>query len=421
MKSPLKNTLLLAGALACLFLLPSSSEALATSVKSMGRAGAVAAQPLDSLVAAYNPAGLAFVSNRWDLGVSVVKEYGDARFSGNSTFNQKICIHDYEAPLFIPEFGVNQNICERQYEYEFTLGFVVYNRESFKTKFERDNPIFGTSKPGLEYLHYIAAPTFSIQFGCDHALGITADFHGHRLKVNGLENFDNSTYSKGRKSVTGEGYDYAGGVGFTVGWISRLSPWATIGLSWSPETKMGRLQDYKGLLARKGRMNIPARYVGGLAIDFLCGLTAELDVELISYTEITALNNSFLHNDDTAPFFGKDHGSGWGWRSQTNYRLGIEWEVNEDFSVRIGYWHTHIPIRSSQALLNSLIPNIVEDYITFGGSNKFDCCNEISFFAAYGLNNSISGHHAIPASLGSGSVTLEEKKWLVGISWGRFF
>ena len=421
MKSPLKNTLLLAGAFFCLFLSPAPSEAFVASVKSMGRAGAVVAQPLDSLVAAYNPAGLAFVGNRWDLGVSVVKEDGDARFSGNDTFNQKISSHDYDIPMFLPEFGVNQNICECQYEYAFTLGFVVYSRESFKTKFERDNPLFGTSKARLEYLHYVAAPTFSINFGCDHAFGITADFHGHRLKVNGLENFNNSTYSKKPGKVTNKGFDCAGGIGFTVGWISRLSHWATIGLAWSPEVKMGRLNDYEGLLAKKGKLDIPARYIGGLAIDLACGVTLEFDVEHINYSHINSLNNSFLHNDDTAPFFGKDHGSGWGWKDQTIYRIGAEWELYEGVSTRIGYWRTQTPVRASQALFNSLIPNIVEEYITLGASNKFDWCNELSFYIGYGWNTTISGSGAIPTSLGGGKVTLDEKKWLAGISWGRYF
>jgi long-chain fatty acid transport protein len=388
------------------------------SPKALGRAGAVLASPQDSMTIAYNPAAAAFVGNRWDLGLTWNHNWGQAHFSDNPFAIGSFDSHARGSDLFIPEFGVNQYMCECT----MTWGFVIYNQEYYKVDYNTPIPLFGTSNLGLEYMHYVAAPSWSILFGCDHALGITLDFHGHRLKINGLELYADDFSSRNPNQVTNKGYDYAGAIGLTVGWLSHLSDSVSLGLAWSPEVEwiIGKFNDYKGVVADRGLLKLPARFMGGLEIEMMCGLFLEFDIEHIQYNQIRPLDNPLLPAFHQEHGFGKTNGVGLGWRDQTIFRFGLEWNCFEDFALRMGWWHHRTPIVSSETLANTLVPNVIEDYLTWGATWNYACINEITFYGAYGFKNKVHGRDSIPLIfLGGGEVDLEGEKWLFGFSWGR--
>lgn len=411
-----RKALIILNLVTILSLGPTKSEATYTSVKSLGMAGAVAAHPLDSLVAAYNPGGLGFVGNRWDLGLHWVNRSGRTEFKDNDLISGDFNSHSSWENLFIPEFAVNKYTCECA----FTWGFAIYNRSFFKTNYDEKNPIFGTSKPGLEYLHYVAAPTCTVIIACDHCIGATLDFHGQRLKVDGLENFDNDDFSDSPGNVTNNGYNYSGGIGGTIGWMSKVSDCVSIGAAWSPTVKMSRFEDYRGLVARHGRVNIPQRFLGGVAIEMVCGFTAAFDIEHVKYNEISPLNHMLLPRLNKKEL-GEDKGAGLGWRDQTIFRLGFDWKIEDYGSMRFGYSYHRDPIKSSETLANTLLPNITERVITWGGSFMCGPCDEFSFYSAFAFRSSDHGKDSIPESLGGGEANLNESKWMAGITWGKYF
>lgn len=411
------RTQLIAACLGISLALSSQTEAFFTDVKGFGMGAAVTAHPIDSLSGAYNPAGLAFVGNRWDLGLHWAKDWGEAKYSGNEFIDGRFDSHSSWDNFFIPEFGVNKYTCDC----DFTWGFLLYNRDFYKTEFDHDNPIFGTSHPGLEYLHYVAAITGTLRFGCNHAIGLTIDLHGQRLKINGLENFETAR-SKHPGSVTNEGYDYSGGAGVTVGWLSKASDCVSIGVAWSPTVIMSRFSDYKGIVPRKGRLNIPQRFLGGVAIKMVENFTVAFDIEHTKYNEISPLNHPLLPN-----FFrhrlGSDQGAGLGWMDQTTFRLGAEWIVNKSVDLRLGYIYHRTPVKSEETLFNTLVANILERFITWGLTWRLDRCNELNFYGAYGFWNEKEGRNSIPERLefGGGNVDIREEMWMAGFSWGRYF
>jgi long-chain fatty acid transport protein len=305
---------------------------------------------------------------------------------------------------------------------QFTWGFVIYNRSFYKTSYKYTNPIFGDTHPGVEYLHYVASPVGTLKFGCNHAIGVSIDFHGQRLKINGLENFANDELfdSEHPGSVTNEGYDYSGGIGVTVGWISYFSDCVSFGLAYSPTVWMSRFNDYRGIVAREGRINIPQRFLGGIAIEMVNGLTVTFDIEHTKYNEVSPLNHPLIPNLDDHEL-GSDHGPGLGWMDQTAFRFGLDWQLNPNLDLRVGYIYHRDPTKSSETLFNSLVANILHRYVTWGMSWRINCCTELNFYGAYGFWNENKGRDSIPDVFGGGEVNLKEERWQAGFSWARFF
>jgi long-chain fatty acid transport protein len=80
-------------------------------VKQQGQGGAGIALPQDSLAAATNPAGMVFVGDRFDFGLTWFRPIRDASITGNGLLGQDV---DYDGSrkknFFILELGYNHRL-----------------------------------------------------------------------------------------------------------------------------------------------------------------------------------------------------------------------------------------------------------------------------------------------------------------------
>ncbi len=413
------------GLFSLLCALPSTTEAVYAGVKSMGRGGAVMAKPVDSFIIAYNPGGLSWVKEQLNVGGYWINQKGHTEISGNLFENGKFTTNK-NPNMFLPEIGACMNYCQCNW----TVGIVGYTRSYIKTDYKVPIAAFGTSRLGLEYELETISPAGSIKFGRYHSLGISLDLMTQRLKVNGLENFANRIFSHDPSKVTNKGYDYSFGVGCTVGWVSEFWRCAKIGLAWSPPVVMSNFNKYKGLLARRGQLHIPQRYMIGLAFDIAKNLIVEIDAEHAGWNNVPSLAHSISELDDDVPFGDRD-GVGLGWRDQLIWRIGAEYFA-EWYSLRIGYQQARIPIRRSQNFFNALTPNIIEYWVTGGLTAATPCWGEITLYGAYGFKNFVDGRgttrdrhhrrrHNIPLELGGGVIDLNDMQYNAGLSWTKYY
>lgn len=411
------------GMLAALCCKTTSAEAILASVKSTGMAATAIAYPLDSMAAAYNPAGIVWVGNRYDAGIAWLHDTGTTKVSGsplppiagvNGTFKGMRTKDTYAG-----ELGFCRSIC---YDcFQLAYGLVIYNRNFQKTTYHQRLSLFGTTHVGLEYLNETVAPVFAVRFFDSHSLGVTIDWQIQRLKVNGLQNFDNPVSSSQPGRVTNRGYSWAQGVGFTVGYRWQITDALAIGVTYRPRCKMGRFHRYEGFLAQHGRLDIPEKIGAGICYDVLPCVTAAFDWEFIRWSKVKSLHNPILPNLLIAKL-GDDNGPGFGFRNQNYYRVGIEYRYNPCYTFRIGFRHANTPVRSSQAAVNILTLDLVEDFITVGATWHKNACSEFSFFYAYGFEKHINGKGAIPVvPFGGGNVKLKERKQALAFGWGFKF
>lgn len=421
MKSRLSNIFTCLGTAAVLCLQSSSAEAIFASVKSTGMAATCISYPLDSLVGAYNPAGMVDVGNRFDIEGGWVRDYGHARVSGNISglpVNGKF--NGMRTKDVYPfSFGINKNFCIAD-NWTVGAGVVAYNRNYQKTTYGQAFPLLGTSNLGMEYLNQTVSPILSVNWCCTHSFGISANYQVERLKVNGLQNFDNAFRSVAPGRVTNRGYDWSTGWGFTIGYRGQLTNDLSVGVTYQPKTSMRRMHKYQGFLAQKGKLDVPEKIGAGISYRVVPCVVVAFDVEYIQWRKVKALSNSLEHHG-VIEQLGSNHGPGFGFINQWYYRLGADWQVNDCFALRAGFRHANTPIRKSQTTVNLLSIDTCEDFLTVGGTWNVTESNEVSAMFAYGFTKSVNGRGAIPLAFGGGNVNLKEEKFALGAAWGYKF
>jgi long-chain fatty acid transport protein len=409
------------GTFAAILCQSSEAEALAASVKTFGMAGTGVAYAQDALAVAYNPAGMAWVGDRLDLGIHWAHDSGKTKIHGNLLPTTNDTYHAYKTKNFYsPEFGVNKTFgCEC----EWSVGLAVYNRQQGKTTYNKPFGLIGTSNLGLEYVHETISPVVAYRLNDCHSFGITLNCMVQRLKVNGIQKFDNAIFSSHPGHVTNKGYDWSVGFGTTLGWQWKVFDGFTLGLTYQPKTSMPRFNKYKGFLAQKGKFDIPQVFSGGISWRFVDCATICFDVQYYDWAQIKALHNKLAGGlaELAQDKLGTSKGTGFGWKSQTFYRVGLDFAATEDLILRVGYRHVNANTKKSQTVVNQLILDIVDDYATCGATYRINCDQEVSAYFAYGFKNKIKGNGSIPASFGGGESDIEAQKFALGLGWGMNF
>lgn len=441
------------GTMAGLLAMTSQAEAVVASIKATGMAAVGVAYPQDALAPAFNPAGAVEICDRLDAGLTYGYTNGHSRVKGNAldsnpvihailgeNVNGKFNAFHRSHNIVTPDFGINKRLgCDNEY----AIGLVVYNRNYQKTTYKNPFVLFGTSPAGLEYLHETISPSFAWKINDCFNVGITVNYMVERIKVNGLQKLDRTPTSFTPPAtpgnplgtihlghVTNRGYNYAQGVSFTIGGLWHILPNLSVGATYQPKTSMTKLGKYDGFLAgTHGRLDVPAMYSAGIAWQWCCESTVALDVQHYAWNEIRALHNPLLH-DGEVQLLGSKHGPGFGFKSQTFIRFGIDYRLDDCWTVRAGYRWGNTPIRRSQTVVNQLSVDCVESFLTLGASYQLNECNEISGFFAYGFEHTVKGKDSIPVGVpfvtpisgpfgfGGGESDLTESKLAVGLSWG---
>lgn len=423
MKSRLLPSFLALGGMLCIASF--QVDAAVGSMKSVGMGGGGVAYPQDALAGAYNPAGMSQIPDRFDFNVSYAHYDNRARvsgspvpgangnFSGSSTHN----IYGFYA-------GINKNFCFNLCDncFNVTLGIVEYERARLKTKYHFPNPLAGVTPLQFDYTQAIVAPVLTISINQNHAIGIAIDGVGQRLRINGIENFDNPVFSLFPGHVTNRQADYSFGIGATIGYLGNFfCDWLTVGVSYQPEIQMSRFHNYKGFLADHGKVKVPELTVVGFAVHLPYCINVCFDYEYYRFRQVAPVHNPLVANLlDPDTLLGSKKGTGFGWRNQSIYRVGVDYTLC-DWTIRAGYRHQTGVIRKSQTFTNILTCNTNEDIVTGGLSWRPWCNVELTAAYVHVFKKKVKGRHAIPALIGGGNVDLEQTINFVGVGFGYCF
>jgi len=384
------------------------SHGYGIKAKSMGGVGI--ALPQDSLAAATNPAGMALIGNRMDLGLDWFRPDRGAEIVGNPMLSGTYDGNG-ASDFLIPEFGFN-----RMLDPNLALGISVYGNGGMNTEYATSPfaAIGGSSPAGVDLSQLFIAPTIAWKTG-GHAFGASLNLAYQRFQARGLQPF--AMFSSDPANVTDRGYDTSTGWGVRVGWTGQVTPSVTLGATYQTKTQMGKFDKYKGLFAEQGGFDIPENYGVGVAWKAGSGLTLAADVQQINYGDVASVGNP-VDCLFTGCQLGADNGAGFGWQNTTVYKIGASYEWSRSLTLRGGYVTLKQPIPASQTLFNIVAPGVVENHVTLGATWQVSNQSELTVGYMHAFENKVNGAGSIPPSMGGGEANLRMSQDSLGIAWG---
>jgi long-chain fatty acid transport protein len=326
-------------------------------IKNAAMGGASIALPLDTVAAANNPAGIAYVPSSTTFGLQVFSGQSTAEYllPGNHLKNSQTAL--------APEGGINF-----QLNPTVTFGVSMAGAGAGSNYGQAALPVpgAGTAQTKLSIAEVI--PTVAWKPAPDLALGLGLTIAGQQFEADGV--IVPAPVPGGLLPIAGHGRKTAAGVGARVGLLWKPTSDWSIGVNLKSKVRMSKLSGYdQDLLAySEGRLDIPAQYGVGVAWQATDRLTLAADWLTIQWGDMKAMQDP----------------NGFAWRNQPVVRLGAAWKLDESWTMRAGYSRNRGQIDSSRVLQNLLVPSINKEAFTAGLSWRINPKSELNF--GYELN-----------------------------------
>jgi long-chain fatty acid transport protein len=420
-------------------------------MKAKGMAGASIAVTGDAFGGANNPATMAFAGNQFAIGVDLFSPTRSAERTGGAAFGL-----DGKADSDSKYFGIPELAYNYMLQPNLSLGVTVYGNGGMNTDYPGGqlpspgacgpatgpgngfnpapgpyNLFCGNGRLGVDLSQLVVAPTLAWRFVPDHSIGIAPLFAYQRFKADGLQAFDNPGLSTSPGNVTNRGYDGETGWGVRVGYYGQFTPQFAAGVTYQSKISMSSFGKYKGLFAESGGFDIPGNWGIGVAIRPTPPWLIALDYERIYYSDAKSVHNpsnlilQCAFGIDANACLGGSNGAGFGWQDVDVWKLGVQYDLNPQWTLRAGYNHSDNPIRSQDVTFNILAPGVIKDHATAGATWKWDPKNELTGAFMYAFNNSVSVPSLLNNFFPPGAANMQEKiqlkEWSLGVQWAYHF
>ncbi|MDA8329557.1 MAG: outer membrane protein transport protein [Betaproteobacteria bacterium] len=358
-----------------------------------GMGGAATAMTEDTFGGANNPASMAFVGDRIDLGGSLFSPHRQA--SINSPYPGYSGSENSDANYFIiPEFGYNHMLNN-----DLALGVSVYGNGGMNSDYGTSTPqisgaMGGSGNLGVNLIQLIVAPTLAYKVTENNSIGIAPLFAYQQFTAQGFGAPSNGS----TESATG--------TGVRVGYTGKITPDLTIGAQYASKIIMGAFNGYGNnvLVASQGSLDLAENYSLGVAYQTTKALKLALDFQRINYADVPGIG--------TSPTL-----RGFGWQDINVWKLGAEYKYNDQWTLRAGWNHTDNPIPASAVYGNIVAPGVIEDHITFGASYFTPTGNEWTVAYIHAFQNSLTGPSPTPPNGPGGTTTISMYEDTLGVAY----
>jgi long-chain fatty acid transport protein len=345
-----------------------------TGTKSKGQAGAGSANPQEVMSLATNPAGIAFVDEAIEAGLSIFSPMRDYKTTPSQApgacFAPGQCLltigpNDLSSKnefFPIPYVGMNWKLTDVD-----NLALAFYARGGMNTKWEGGTVTydpyfggpgsqgavtlpgtFGANTAGVDLMQGFLNLTYARRISDQFSVGASAIFAMQRFEARGLANFapftrtyvstfNPATGGQMPKNLTNNGHDMSYGYGASVGLQWNPTDMFSFAAAYTTKMSMGKFGDYADLFAEKGGFDMPSTWTVGVALKPNDRWAFMFDVQDISYSDAASVSNGIanlfncpiLGGTDLEGCLGGKRGAGFGWDNMTVSKLGASWQCNE--------------------------------------------------------------------------------------------
>ena len=381
-----------------------------TNYKAM--AGAGVALYLGTQAPATNPASMAFLGRRFDIGIEAFNPNRQFSVTGSpsgypGTFGLAPGTVESGSKYFpVPALGANWKVGENG-----AFGITAFGNGGMNTNYAAS--VFGAGDTGVDLSQMFLAPTYSYKFDSRHAVGLSVILAYQRFEAKGLLAF--SPMSSDPTNLTNKDHSNSYGAGVKVGYLGELTDQLSIGLSYQSRISMTAFDEYAGLFAESGGFDIPQTFTGGIAVKPADKVTVALDVQWIDYESVKSVGNDFLPNLGLTRL-GMVEGAGFGWHNMTVYKGGLQVAASKNWTLRTGYSYAHQPIRENEVLINILAPGVMEHHVTAGLTRNFSNGRALNLAVVRAIPKSITGPNNLEVP-NRQTIELKMDQWEVDLSY----
>ena len=402
---------LLSASIAAAFAVPMAAHATngyllpGYGAKAIGMGGVGVAYAQDSIAAAANPAGIADVGSRADLGFGIFNPVRSAAVGasagGYSAYGFNQSADSANKYYLMPSAGMTM-----AWDDKLTLGVALVGNGGMNTTYQ-PNFYNGSKIIGIDLMQLLVPITAAYKVDEHNAIGASVVLGAQRFSARGLQSFgtfgisSTANFFEPSKGLTNQGHDFAQGAGARVGWRGKfLNDNLTLGATYASKVYMSKFSKYRGLFAEGGSFDVPANYAVGIAVKATPAMTVAFDVERILYAGVPSVAN---RGPNTGPLtvgipayanpankLGLENGMGFGWTNQTVYKLGVDYKYNEAWTLRAGFNYGKSPIPNDQLAFNTLAPATVEKHYTIGFTYSPDKSSEMTLAYLHAASNTQS-------------------------------
>jgi len=395
--------------------------------RSKAMAGTGVAFSQDAVAGALNPAGLAYVGDRLDLEVELFSPLRQYTVEGGPTPASVFPLNSGTVTSESDIFAIPTLAWSYQLDNQQSVGVTVYGNGGMNTDYDDfANPLcppgssakgtFCAGSTGIDLAQAFIVPSYAHSFANGrYTLGVSPIFAVQTFKAKGLKSF--GAFSSDPQHLSDIGRNWSYGMGFRVGGQAELLPGLRLGAAYKSRIYMTKFDGYAGLFADQGGFDIPDSFNVGLSWAINNTITTAFDVEHIRYSEIQSVGNPLQPLLQGIPL-GADNGPGFGWKDMTIYKLGVQWQQSEKWTLRGGVSYGKQPIDSSQVLFNILAPGVQEWHLTTGLSYALTGHDDLSFAFMFSPPKTVTGQN--PLSPGQ-TIELEMYQLSGQFAWTRRF
>ncbi len=418
-------------------------------MKAKGMAGTSIAVAQDAFGGANNPATMAYAGDQFAIGVDLFSPHRKAERTGGAAFGLDGSADSDSNYFGIPELAYNTMVRP-----DVSLGVTVYGNGGMNTDYPGGqlpspgacgpatgpgtgfnpapgpyNLLCGNGRLGVDLSQLVVAPTVAWRFLPEHSIGVAPLFAYQRFRAEGVQAFAGLSTSPG--DVTNRGYDSSTGWGVRVGYYGQLTPQFAVGATYQSKISMGNFDKYKGLFAESGGFDIPSNWGVGVAVRPMPQWMIALDYVRINYSDAKSVNNPSnlilqCAGGDASACLGGSNGAGFGWQDVNVIKVGVQYDLNPQWTLRAGYNHSDNPIQPQDVTFNILAPGVMKDHATAGATWKWDPKNELTGAFMYAFSNSVQGASLFnsffpPQAQANMQEKIQMYEWSIGLQWAHRF
>ena len=386
-------------------------------INSMGMGGVTYSYATETTTLGANPAHALSLGDRWDFGTDVFWANAEGRYKGNALGpDGEVFNSDGRSWYSIPQGGLSMRLNN-----DWAWGITILNAGLGPDYHGNPYRRFGgaSNRATLYLASSSIVNALAYRLTDNFHVGASLNVGYQQLSVQGLQFLDNAQSSVSPGHVTNQGLDgvFTFSAGLGVKW--QITPWLTAGAAYKSKNYNAQHDEYRGLVARGGKLELPAIYGGGFTIKPFQKLVVVLEAQRLTYNSEAAFKNGL----DKFPgnLLGSNDGPGFGFNDLNAYKLGIEFAATPKLTLRTGFlWGTGL-LTKDDTFFGFMGPLTHRETYTAGATYLWRDKWEFSGMGYATPIRSVGGRGSIPDALGGGEVDIADEVYGFGLSVGRRF